>query len=850
MKYAMPRSHLWAFSLALGLSATACGDDDESGLDASVPADAGRTFRTDAGFDDALTVARASGAAAFATALDGAGISARLASGDDFTLLAPTDAALSAVTLPTDADLLENLLLHHVAPFRADSTALFAGPLRVSTQLDLATDAANQTVGGVKVSQSDLRASDGIVHVIDGVLTLPTIPQILGPGTQTSSLAAAVALASSGVQAALAAPGPITVFAPLDSAFASIDATGILTDATYLDSVLQTHVVSGQTLSSGLTPGMVLTTASGQALTVSQEAGGTFVLSDGQSRVARIVTPDVRLANGVVHLIDQVLLPARNATDLISTLRRNNRSSFANLVTQAGLTTPFSSGGPFTVLAPTDGALNLASPPTNADLAANLVYAHVLSGRQTVSSIAAQSSVTTVSKTNLGVDIAGGSESIGSAQIGVARDVTATNGVLHTIDSVLALPSISEQIASDTRATSFGTAIAAAPTADQSAFSAAGPMTVFIPVTSGFPASELTAIAADSVLARDFVGYHRADGQMLSGQLTDGQTLTMSTGATLTVRISGSTISLIDGAGTSVSIVEADVRRSNGVIHFISAPLRAGHLYDIAQANGLTRFATLMTAAGLNASLFTGGPYTTFAPTNTAVATFETTGQLSMDRLAANVLANIFTSHLVPLTYSSAELAMRSVVSTEGKVDLTVTSTMGTLTVGGATLGTVRDQAASNGVLHTLDTVLLPPTVPQFLSSTTQLSLFSAAVSRASSTVQAYLDPQVLALGRAITVFAPTNAAMTAAGLDPSTMSQSAIDALVQQHVVRSQLLSADFSSTGSAVATYFQPITVTRGTSGTYVRDPTGSVSTVTDVDIRALNGAVHLIDTVLGSN
>jgi transforming growth factor-beta-induced protein len=244
-------------------------------------------------------------------AAEAAGLATTLAEGGPFTVFAPTDAAFAALPEGTleavlgDTELLTSILLYHVVPGRILAADLVDGqvvttaegrPVRV-------TLGSGARVNGVDIVATDVMASNGVIHVIDAVL-LPVADNVetaIAAGFET--LVAAVAAA--GLVDALRAPGPFTIFAPTDAAFAALPEgalEALLNDPAALAGVLTYHVVPGRVFASDLTEGLEATTLAGGTLTFTL-AGGARVNGAG------IVAADVLTANGVIHVIDEVLLP-------------------------------------------------------------------------------------------------------------------------------------------------------------------------------------------------------------------------------------------------------------------------------------------------------------------------------------------------------------------------------------------------------------------------------------------------------------------------------------------------------------------------------------------------------------
>ena len=195
------------------------------------------------------------------------------------------------------------------------------GPNEANLSLYYTTSNGVMLNGSSAVTNADNLASNGIVHIVDEVISLPTIATFATTNPALSNLVAALELADSGTPTVPyistvsdASAGPFTVFAPTNDAFANLlleldpsgnTALGDLAPAT-VDAVLTYHIVSGNIQSSGLPNGAVMTL--GGEITADNTA---FTLTDSNNRVSNIVTSlvDIQSMNGVVHVIDTVLLP-------------------------------------------------------------------------------------------------------------------------------------------------------------------------------------------------------------------------------------------------------------------------------------------------------------------------------------------------------------------------------------------------------------------------------------------------------------------------------------------------------------------------------------------------------------
>ena len=259
-------------------------------------------------------------------ALTHADLVATLQGAGPFTVFAPTDAAFTAAgidlaSFDTDEEnaTLSDILLYHVYSGSVASADVTDGLTVTMVNGDDATFAVaadgTVSVGGATVTTADVPASNGVIHIIDTVLTPPAdlvdIPAVAtSTGVHTALVAA---LAQANLVATLQGTGPFTVFAPTDAAFtdAGIDLSTFDTDeenATLVD-ILTYHVVSGSVLSTALTDGLTATALNGDDVTFTVNADGVKVND------ANVVTADVAASNGVVHVIDKVLMPPADPVD-------------------------------------------------------------------------------------------------------------------------------------------------------------------------------------------------------------------------------------------------------------------------------------------------------------------------------------------------------------------------------------------------------------------------------------------------------------------------------------------------------------------------------------------------------
>lgn len=320
------------FTALLGLIAlffTSCSNDDNNGSSSG-----NMTIYAAAKSNADLSV--------LAAALDKAGLASTLSASGSFTVFAPTNEAFSAFLSKNGyADLnavpaaaLKEILLNHVLGAKVKSGDIVTGYVKTMAKgsasasntlsmylekgaaVDINGGKAN---GGARVAAADIEASNGVIHIVDGVIGLPTIASHAMANKNFSTLTAALTYnPSSGFAALLSGTSgsPFTVFAPVNNAFASfLTETGYSGLAAIPSSVLETtlkyHVAAGANVqSSALTNGQVINTAASQSFTINLNGGAK--ITDASARVSSITITDVQCSNGIIHAVDKVLLPKFN----------------------------------------------------------------------------------------------------------------------------------------------------------------------------------------------------------------------------------------------------------------------------------------------------------------------------------------------------------------------------------------------------------------------------------------------------------------------------------------------------------------------------------------------------------
>ena len=310
----------YTFIICLSIFATSCSNDDNNDtpvVDNTITGIASKTA-------DFSILVQALTKAELATTLQGTG---------PFTVFAPTNAAFTAFLatggyasvndVPKAA--LTQILLNHVVSGAVKSTdltttyikTLAKGTASTTNNLSMFVNTASGKVklnGVATVTTADIIASNGVIHVVDKVIGLPTIVTHATANPNFTSLVGALTGAGQpDFVTILSGTGPFTVFAPTNDAFTALNTElapgGIASvSAANLTKVLQYHVVSGNILAASLTEGQIVPTLQTPQTFTVQLTGGAKI-KDSNNRISTVVATDVQCSNGVIHVLNKVLLP-------------------------------------------------------------------------------------------------------------------------------------------------------------------------------------------------------------------------------------------------------------------------------------------------------------------------------------------------------------------------------------------------------------------------------------------------------------------------------------------------------------------------------------------------------------
>ncbi|MHA7831322.1 MAG: fasciclin domain-containing protein [Flagellimonas sp.] len=609
----------FTFFLLLSIGITSCSDDDN-----------GPTPPTEEETNIVEAAQATSDLSTLVAALQKADESANndlvaaLSGEGPFTVFAPTNQAFNDLLAQLDGfdslddfssqqlqDLLAVILTYHVV---ADAsvlstdlsdgqsiTTLQGSSLQVSTSggvfIEDATDVAAQ------VTTADIEVSNGVVHIIDKVLLPQAILDeladiILVPITDLAignenleNLVAALIAADGDLPTVLRGDGPFTVLAPTDEAFETFLDGAALADVPVdvLTNVLLNHVISGEVTSTDLTglgSGYTSTLATGAG---DQNISLFFNTADGVAfnGVSSVVTPDVKALNGIVHVVDAVIdipnivdhaVANPGLSSLVGALTDGGNTTFTDLLSNEEES--------FTVFAPGNDAFSAFTNPNSNDLNA-ILSNHVIVGAAAFSSDLTNSYVNTAAEfaadenLSLYINTDDGVTLNGSSNVAMA-DIVASNGVIHTVDAVIDLPTVVTFAVADPNFSTLVTALTElTPGTDfVSVLSAqdgngSDPFTVFAPTNAAFDA--LASIPEEAALTPILQHHVVAGANVRSGDLSDGITAGTLEGDDITINLPGTgdnIADITDGAGnTGIGIDAVDVQAINGVIHVVDTVL-------------------------------------------------------------------------------------------------------------------------------------------------------------------------------------------------------------------------------------------------------------------------------------
>ncbi|WP_242135499.1 fasciclin domain-containing protein [Aestuariivivens marinum] len=692
-----------------------------------------------------------------------------------FTVFAPTNAAFASFLAANGfasleevpADALEQILLNHVISTELKSTDLSTGyektlateaSSNANLSLYINTSSGVQLNGNASVTNADIDATNGVIHIVDAVIGLPTVVDFALADDTFSTLVSALTRSDLTFDYVTTlsipngtSPAPFTVFAPTNDAFASLLNELELSSLSEIDeptlkAALDLHAIAGaNVISSDLIDNMTVTTLGGD---ITANVSGGPTLTDSNGRMSNIVVTDVQAANGVIHVIDKVVLPKLPDNIVSKALSTPDLSNLVAALQAADgdLVNILSGSGPFTVLAPTNAAFDtfltnngfaaLGDVPT--DVLAQILLNHVISGKFMSSDLTAfgngyistEAIGTANNKMSMFFNASNGVTFNGISSV-TSADIEVTNGVIHIVDHVIGLPTVVDHATANPGFSSLVAALGAADGDLVNVLSGTGPFTVLAPDDTAFttflngtPLANVPTDALANILLN-----HVLSGVTTSSDLTSagaGYTNTSASGpdmSNLSLYFNASSNVMFNGVST---VTQADVIASNGIIHAIDAVIDIPTVVTFALAD--PNFSTLLSALteltpatdfasilsrteGMNGDGINPN-FTVFAPTNAA---FDMLSSIPEEATLTNILlhhvvaeANVRSGDLTPngdTTATSLE-GDNITITLPGSGSNTADITDGS---GNTDIGVIAvDVQAGNGVIHVVNKVLLP----------------------------------------------------------------------------------------------------------------------------------------------
>ncbi|XP_048777788.2 transforming growth factor-beta-induced protein ig-h3-like [Ostrea edulis] len=566
----------------------------------------------------------------------------------------------------------------------------------------------------------------------------------------------------------------------------------------------------------------------------------------------------------IVALALTVLIQSAFGGNLVEVLQADGETTLISLVQQAGLADAIL-GGEFTIFAPTNDAFSklpqstLDSLQKDTTALANILKYHVVKGSIHKADASNELQLETLAGTKIRFNIYPHNNVVTVEGSKITHfDLTASNGMVHVIDTVMMPPegSIVDLVAGNS---DLSTLLSKVQSAGLAGALQGDGLTVFAPTNAAFQklgSHVLNNLRRNPQLLKEILEYHVVPHTEYSAGLYNREYVRTldSHHDVIRLAVSGNAVTV----NRNGHVIKADISATNGVVHIIDHKQSkmialfalavlvqsafGGNLVEVLQNNGETTLISLVQQAGLADALL-GGEFTIFAPTNAA---FSKLPQSTFDSLQKDTtaLANILKYHVVKGSIHKAdasnELQLETLAGT--KIRFNIYSHNKAVTVEGSKI-THFDLTASNGIVHVIDTVMMPPqgSIVDLVAGNSDLSTLLSKVQSAG--LAGALQ------GDALTVFAPTNAAFARLGshvLDNLRRNPHLLKEILEYHVVPHTEYSAGLYNREHlrTLDTHHDIIRLSVSSAGGVTLNLN---SHVTKADISATNGVVHIIDHVL---
>ncbi|XP_069508704.1 transforming growth factor-beta-induced protein ig-h3 [Ambystoma mexicanum] len=496
-----------------------------------------------------------------------------------FTIFAPSNEAWAA--LP--AEILDNLvsnvniellnaLHYHMVERRLLTDELKHGMTLASMYQNLDIQVHHYpngivTVNCARLIKADHHATNGVVHVIDKVITAITndINQVVEIEESLETLRTAVA--ASGLNTMLESDGQYTLLAPTNEAFEKIPQetlNRILGDPEALKDLLNHHILRGAQCAEAIIVGSSFETLEGTPLEVG--CNGENMTLNGRAIISK---KDMLATNGVVHFIDELLIPD-SAKTLFELAKDTDVSTAIDLFRQAGLSSHLEGKERVTVLAPLNTAFKDATPAVGRELK-SLLQNHIIKDSLSSKYLYHGQTLETLGGKKLRVFVYRNSLCIENSCI-AAHDKKGRFGTLFTVDKMLTPPTgnVMDVLKADNRFSMLVAAIQSAGLTET--LNKEGAFTLFAPTNEAFqalPEAELRKLMGNAKELANILKYHIGEEILVSGSVGQLVRLKSLQGERLEASSKNTTMHI-----NKVPVYQPDIMATNGIIHAVTKILQ------------------------------------------------------------------------------------------------------------------------------------------------------------------------------------------------------------------------------------------------------------------------------------
>ncbi|KAI5629159.1 periostin, partial [Silurus asotus] len=421
------------------------------------------------------------------------------------------------------------------------------------------------TVNCARIIHANQVATNGVVHVIDGVISAVgnSIRDVIQSNEELQMFNKAVNAESSLLEK-LGKPGHYTLFAPTNKAFEQLDSAvleRILGDTTVLQAFLNYHLLSSVQCSEAIMTGTAYETLEGSVVEIGCDGDSLTI-----NGIKMVLKKDIITSNGVIHLIDQVLIPdsAKQVIELVGDSQR----MFGDMVSEMGLSAAMRPKTEYTLLAPVNSVFTKEIMALDQNLLRIILENHILKLRVTLNELYNGQLLETLGGRLLRVFVYRTAVCIENACM-IRGSKEGSNGALHLMRSLIRLPeqTMLELLQADGRFTIFLKLMEKAELTEM--LKQEGSYTIFAPTDEAFKDmsnDDMDLLTSDLNILRTILLYHFSNGIYINGGLEGGVTNLLKTiqGNNLQVLSVNNSINV-----NSLNVKDNDLMASNGVVHVV-----------------------------------------------------------------------------------------------------------------------------------------------------------------------------------------------------------------------------------------------------------------------------------------